>query len=51
MLTTLAIAFLLIALVAAYLGFRNDRSAQWEGGKLVALVFALLALVTFLGSQ
>jgi uncharacterized membrane protein YtjA (UPF0391 family) len=51
MYTALAIGFLLVALVGAYLGFRSQRTAQWEGGKLVFVVFAVLALVTFLGGQ
>jgi uncharacterized membrane protein YtjA (UPF0391 family) len=47
----LAIGFLIIALLAAYLGFRGGAHTRWEGGRLLAVVFGILAVVTFIGGS
>jgi uncharacterized membrane protein YtjA (UPF0391 family) len=47
----LAIGFLVIALLAAYLGFRGGANTPWEGGRLLAVVFGILAVATFLGGS
>jgi uncharacterized membrane protein YtjA (UPF0391 family) len=44
----LAIGFLIVACLAAFLGFRGGANTRWEGGRLLAVVFAILAVVTFI---
>jgi len=45
----LAIALLVIALIAAFFGFGVIASYSWEGGKIVFVVFLVLAVLAFLG--
>jgi len=45
----LAIAFLIIALVAALLGFGGVASYSWAGAKILFVVFLILAVLSFLG--
>jgi uncharacterized membrane protein YtjA (UPF0391 family) len=45
----LAITLLIIALIAAFFGFGLVSSLTWEGGKIVFVVFLVLALLSFLG--
>jgi uncharacterized membrane protein YtjA (UPF0391 family) len=46
----LAIVFLVIALVAAFLGYGGVASMSWDGAKVVFFVFLVLAVLSFLGS-
>jgi uncharacterized membrane protein YtjA (UPF0391 family) len=45
----LAIAFLIIALIAAFLGFGGVASLSWAGAKILFVVFLILAVLSFLG--
>ena len=45
----LAIALLVIALIAAFFGFGVMSNYAWEGGKVVFVVFLVLAVLAFLG--
>jgi uncharacterized membrane protein YtjA (UPF0391 family) len=44
----LAIVFLVIALLAAALGFFNVAGIAWDGFKILALIFLVLAVISFL---
>jgi uncharacterized membrane protein YtjA (UPF0391 family) len=44
----LAILFLVIALIAAFLGFGGVASFSWEGTKILFVVFLVLAALSFL---
>jgi uncharacterized membrane protein YtjA (UPF0391 family) len=46
----LAIAFVVIALIAAFLGYGGVANFSWEGAKIVFFIFIVLALVSFVGS-
>ena len=45
----LAIVFLVIALIAGFLGFGNVASLSWGGAKILFVVFLILAILSFLG--
>jgi len=45
----LAIVFLVIALIAAFLGFGGMASYSWEGAKILFFIFIVLAVLSFLG--
>jgi len=45
----LAIVFLVIALVAAFLGFGGVASYSWEGARLLFVVFLVLAVLSYFG--
>jgi uncharacterized membrane protein YtjA (UPF0391 family) len=45
----LAIVFLVIALIAAFLGFGGVAALSWEGAKILFVVFIILAVLSFLG--
>jgi uncharacterized membrane protein YtjA (UPF0391 family) len=45
----LAIAFLVLALLAASLGFGRLAGYSWEGARLFFFIFLALAVVSFLG--
>ena len=45
----LAVLFLVIALVAAFLGFGGVANLSWEGAKILFFVFIVLAILSFLG--
>jgi uncharacterized membrane protein YtjA (UPF0391 family) len=45
----LAIVFLVIALIAAFLGFGGVASLSWSGAKILFVVFLILALFSFVG--
>lgn len=47
MMIALTVGFLIVALLAARLGFRGRGSDRWEGGKLIFLIFLALAVVSF----
>ena len=44
----LAIAFLVIALILAFFGFLGPAAIAWEGFKVLALIFVVLAVISFL---
>jgi len=43
-----AIVFLVIALIAAFLGFGGVASVSWEGAKILFFIFLALAVLSFL---
>ena len=45
----LAIVLLVIALIAAFLGFGGVAALSWEGAKILFVVFLILAVLSFLG--
>jgi len=45
----LAIIFLVVALVAAFLGFGGVAALSWEGAKILFVIFLILAVLSFLG--
>jgi len=45
----LAIVFLVIALIAAFLGFGGVASFSWEGAKILFVIFLVLAVLSYLG--
>ena len=45
----LAVLFLVIALIAAFLGFGAVASLSWAGAKIIFVVFLILAVISFLG--
>ena len=45
----LAVVFLVIALIAAFLGFGGVAALSWEGAKILFVVFLILAVLSFLG--
>jgi len=46
----LAIVFLVIALIAAFLGFGGVAALSWEGAKILFFIFLVLAVLAFLGA-
>jgi uncharacterized membrane protein YtjA (UPF0391 family) len=44
-----AIVFLVIALLAGFLGFAGVANFSWEGAKLLFVVFLILAVLSFVG--
>jgi uncharacterized membrane protein YtjA (UPF0391 family) len=47
----LAIVFLVVALIAAFLGFGGVASLSWEGAKSLFVIFLVLAMLSFLGGK
>lgn len=47
----LAVVFLVIALIAAFLGFGGVASYSFEGAKILFFVFIVLAVLSFLGGK
>jgi len=45
----LAVLFLVIALIAAFLGFGGVAALSWEGAKILFLIFLILAVLSFVG--
>jgi len=45
----LAVVFLVIALIAAFLGFGGVAALSWEGAKIVFVVFLILAVLSLVG--
>jgi len=45
----LAIVFLVIALIAALVGFGGIAALSWEGAKILFVVFLILAVLSFMG--
>jgi uncharacterized membrane protein YtjA (UPF0391 family) len=45
----LAVVFLVIALIAAFLGFTGVVSVSLAGAKILFVVFLILAVISFLG--
>jgi uncharacterized membrane protein YtjA (UPF0391 family) len=44
-----AVVFLVIALVAAFLGFGGVANLSFEGAKIFFVIFLILAVLSFLG--
>jgi len=47
----LAILFLVVALVAAFLGYGNVESLSWEGAKILFFIFLVLSVLSFFGGR
>ena len=47
----LALFFLVIALIAAFLGYGGVASYSYEGARLFFFVFIILAVLSFLGGR
>lgn len=47
----LAIVFLVIALIAAFLGYGGVANYSYEGARLIFFVFLVLAVLSFLGGR
>ena len=45
----LALLFLVIALIAAFLGFGGVASLSWEGAKILFFIFIVLAVLSAVG--
>lgn len=45
----LAVIFLVVALIAAFLGFGNVANLSYEGAKIFFYIFIVLAVLAFLG--
>ncbi len=45
----LAVVFLVIALIAGFLGFGGVASLSWDGAKILFVVFLILAVLSFVG--
>ncbi len=45
----MAIVFLVIALIAGFLGFADVANFSWEGAKILFVVFLILAALSFAG--
>ncbi len=45
----LAVVFLVIALIAGFLGFGGVAAISWEGAKILFVVFLILAVLSFVG--
>jgi len=46
----LAVVFLVIALIAAFVGFGGVANLSWEGAKILFFIFIVLAVLSFLGN-
>ncbi|HKI30656.1 MAG TPA: DUF1328 domain-containing protein [Gemmataceae bacterium] len=46
----LAVVFLVVALVAAFVGFGAVEGLAWEGAKILFFIFLILAVLSFLGA-
>jgi uncharacterized membrane protein YtjA (UPF0391 family) len=47
----LAVMFLVIALIAALLGFGPVAALSWEGAKILFIIFLVLAVLSYLGGS
>ncbi len=45
----LAILFLVIALIAAFMGWGGVESLAWSGAKIMFAIFLILAVLSFVG--
>jgi len=43
----LAVVFLVVALIAAFLGYGGVESLAWEGAKILFFIFLILAVLSF----
>lgn len=46
----LAIVFIILALLAAFLGFGGVPSYSWAGAQILAVLFLVLSVMSYLGS-
>jgi uncharacterized membrane protein YtjA (UPF0391 family) len=47
----LAVGFLVLALLAAFLGFGGVAEYSWEGAKILFFIFLALSVLAFLGGS
>jgi uncharacterized membrane protein YtjA (UPF0391 family) len=47
----LAVIFLVIALIAAFLGYGGVEGLAWEGAKILFFIFLVLAVLSFFGGS
>jgi len=47
----LAVLFLVVALIAAFLGYGGVESLAWDGAKILFFIFLVLAVLSFLGGS
>ncbi len=47
----LAVVFLVVALIAAFLGFGGVAAFSWKGAKILFVVFLILAVLSFVGHR
>lgn len=47
----LAVIFLVIALIAAFLGYGNAANFSYEGARIFFFIFIILAVLSFLGGR
>jgi uncharacterized membrane protein YtjA (UPF0391 family) len=47
----LAILFLVIALLAAFLGFGGVAGFAWDGARILFFIFLVLAVLSYLGGH
>ena len=45
----LAVVFLVVALIAAFMGYGGVEALAWEGAKILFFIFLVLAVLSFLG--
>jgi uncharacterized membrane protein YtjA (UPF0391 family) len=45
----LALVFLVIALIAGFMGFAGVASMSWEGARILFFLFLVLAVAIFIG--
>lgn len=45
----LAVIFLVVALIAAFLGYAGVEGLAWEGAKILFFIFLVLAVLSFFG--
>lgn len=47
----LAVMFLVVALIAAFLGYGGVEGLAWEGARMLFFIFLVLAVLSFLGGS
>ena len=47
----LAVIFLVVALIAAFMGYGGVESLAWGGAKILFFIFLVLAVLSFLGGS
>jgi uncharacterized membrane protein YtjA (UPF0391 family) len=47
----LAVIFLVVALIAAFMGYGGVEGLAWEGAKILFFIFLVLAVLSFLGGS
>jgi len=47
----LAVIFLVVALIAAFMGYGGVEGLAWEGAKILFFIFLVLAVLSLLGGS